>query len=57
MPEPGEGAWGPETCGRCTGPLPRGLVALGRGDHVNCEEARQAWQEMAARGKTPGVRR
>lgn len=57
MPDEGDTAWGPATCTGCAGPLPRGLVLLERDRHVNCEEARAAWQALAAAGKAPGVRR
>lgn len=58
MPEGGDTAWGPERCAdpACAGPLPRGLITLGRTRHVDCAEARAAWQDLAAAGKTPGVR-
>lgn len=48
--------WGPELCGGCGGPLPRGLVKLGRTSHVNCGEAREAWKALNAKGKAPEIR-
>jgi hypothetical protein len=39
--------WGPETCTRCGGPMPKGLTGLGRTRHINCEEAKAVWRELA----------
>jgi hypothetical protein len=43
--------WGPDTCTNCGGPLPKGLIALGRDRHENCEVAKSVWHELAAKPK------
>lgn len=51
-----EAYWGPQTCTRCSGALPQGLILLGRDAHIDCEEAREAWKALNAKGKAPTIR-
>lgn len=51
-----EAYWGPETCTNCNGALPQGLILLGRTAHIDCEEAREAWKALSAKGKAPKIR-
>ena len=59
MADAGWNEWGPQTCQRdgCGGALPPGLVFLGKDRHVDCEEARKAWEALREAGRAPAIRR